>query len=160
MYDVYFGTTAPPPLVSSNQPATTYNPGTLNPSTTYYWRIVARDSLEATTSGPTWSFTTGTSSGGSFSIKGRVTTPAGGGLRGGGSSPLVGVLMTLTGAASATTKTDSDGNYTFSDLANGSYKVTPSLTGYTFSPTSRNIAVNGADVTGQDFTGTRTFRGR
>jgi subtilisin family serine protease len=57
-YDVYFGTTPSPPLVTSNQAATSYTPGTLVASTTYYWRMVARDNLGTTTSGPTWSFTT------------------------------------------------------------------------------------------------------
>lgn len=58
-YDVYFGTAAVPPLVSTNQAGTTYNTGTLLASTTYYWRIVPRNSCGATTGSPTtWSFTT------------------------------------------------------------------------------------------------------
>jgi uncharacterized surface protein with fasciclin (FAS1) repeats/subtilisin-like proprotein convertase family protein len=39
-YDVYFGTDANPPLVSANQIATTYNPGVLQPSTTYFWYVI------------------------------------------------------------------------------------------------------------------------
>jgi hypothetical protein len=59
-YDVYFGTTNPAnTLVSSNQAGTTYNPGTLNPNTTYYWRIVPRNSNGSATGCSTWSFTTG-----------------------------------------------------------------------------------------------------
>lgn len=57
-YDVYFGTTSTPPLVSSNQSSSTYNPGILAYDTTYYWRIVSWDSHNATTQGPLWSFTT------------------------------------------------------------------------------------------------------
>jgi len=57
-YDVYFGTTSPPPKVSSNQSSTTYNPGTLNLLTTYYWKIVAWDNHGASTAGPIWQFTT------------------------------------------------------------------------------------------------------
>lgn len=57
-YDVYFGTTANPPLVASNVPVKSYNPGLLVFSTTYRWRIVARDVHGATIGGPTWSFTT------------------------------------------------------------------------------------------------------
>ena len=38
---------------------TSYNPGSLSYSTTYYWKIVATDSQGATASGPVWSFTTG-----------------------------------------------------------------------------------------------------
>lgn len=56
-YDIYFGTNSTPPLVESNQSATTYNPGTLLTNTTYYWMIEADDG-SAQTEGPTWSFTT------------------------------------------------------------------------------------------------------
>ena len=57
-YDVYFGTSSNPPLVSGNQTGTSYNPGQLNNSTTYYWKIVAKDNQGGTTTGPVWSFTT------------------------------------------------------------------------------------------------------
>ncbi len=57
-YDVYFGTTNNPPLVSGNQTGTTYNPGGLSNSTTYYWKIVAKDNHGASTAGPVWSFST------------------------------------------------------------------------------------------------------
>lgn len=57
-YDVYFGTSSSPPLVSSDQSATTYDPGNLNYSTHYYWKIVAKDSIGAQTEGSVWDFTT------------------------------------------------------------------------------------------------------
>ena len=57
-YDVYFGMTTPPPKVSSNQTTSTYDPGSLDYNTTYYWRIVAWDNKGASTSSPIWSFTT------------------------------------------------------------------------------------------------------
>lgn len=57
-YDVYFGTTSPPPKVISNQSGATYNPGTMSSITTYYWKIVAWDSYALTTLGPLWQFTT------------------------------------------------------------------------------------------------------
>ncbi|MEM9236130.1 MAG: fibronectin type III domain-containing protein, partial [Verrucomicrobiota bacterium] len=59
-HDVYFGTSSP--LLAGdfqgNQSDTTFDPGPLSPNTTYYWRI---DEVNAfgTTTGPTWSFTTG-----------------------------------------------------------------------------------------------------
>ena len=59
-YDVYFGTASPPPLVASNIDTTYYAPGPLSPTTTYRWRIVARDPLGLFTTGPTWQFTTQT----------------------------------------------------------------------------------------------------
>jgi len=57
-YDVYFGLTSPPSKVSGNQTSASYNPGTMNENTTYYWRIVSWDSFGATTAGPIWKFTT------------------------------------------------------------------------------------------------------
>jgi hypothetical protein len=57
-YDVYFGSSSPPPLVSERQPGTSYGPGTLDYDTAYYWQIVATDSHDASTTGPLWDFTT------------------------------------------------------------------------------------------------------
>jgi len=60
--------------------------------------------------------------------------------------------MTLSGAAIGSTTTDATGTYTFSGLANGSYVVTPSQSGYTFTPSRASVNVNGAAVTGVNFT--------
>jgi PKD repeat protein len=58
-YDVYFGTVNPPTtMVSSAQSGTSYNPGAMGYSTTYYWKIVALDNHGASTYGPVWSFAT------------------------------------------------------------------------------------------------------
>jgi len=57
-YDVYFGTNETPPLVSSGQTATTYDPGILSYSTKHYWKIVATDNYDAVIEGPLWDFTT------------------------------------------------------------------------------------------------------
>ncbi len=57
-YDVYFGTSSNPPLVT-NIAGTTYSPGTLSASTRYYWRIVARNA-GGVASSATLSFVTGT----------------------------------------------------------------------------------------------------
>ena len=59
-YNVYFGSSATPPLVGTTS-GTTYTPGTLSNSTTYYWIVVATDS-SGTASSATWSFTTAASS--------------------------------------------------------------------------------------------------
>lgn len=67
-----------------------------------------------------------------------------------------GVTINLTGAATANTTTDASGNYSFSGLANGSYALTPSKNGYTFSPTSSAQTVNGENITSVNFTGTGT----
>jgi len=57
-HDVYFGTTNPPPF-QQNQTATTFDPGTLQVYTTYYWRI---DEVkpEGVTQGRVCKFTTRT----------------------------------------------------------------------------------------------------
>ncbi len=57
-YDFYFGTNNPPELISEKQSASNYNPGELNYSTTYYWKIVAFDTHNAETIGNVWQFTT------------------------------------------------------------------------------------------------------
>ena len=60
VYDVYFEADDPTPdiLVSDDQTATTYDPGTLDYETTYYWQIIAKDIHSASTDGPIWHFTT------------------------------------------------------------------------------------------------------
>jgi uncharacterized protein (TIGR03437 family) len=78
-YDVYLGTSAPPPLVT-NVPATSYAPGKLNAGTTYYWRVVARTSGFKIGSGPAWSFTTGPASVAAPSIHTGGVVPASGSL--------------------------------------------------------------------------------
>ncbi len=56
------------------------------------------------------------------------------------------------GGALLTTTADGSGNYNFTGLPNGTYTVTPSKSGYTFSPPNRSVTINGADVTGVNFT--------
>jgi hypothetical protein len=71
-----------------------------------------------------------------------------------GSAGLVGVTLTLSGETIQTTTTQSeeDGAYQFSGLSDGSYLVRPTLSGYTFDPRWVTVEVEGANVTGQDFT--------
>ncbi len=57
-YDVYFGTSNPPPKVASNISTSDYNLGNLQYYTFYYWRIVAWDDHAHSTSGPLWRFRT------------------------------------------------------------------------------------------------------
>ncbi len=55
-YDVYFGTSSSPSMAGTTATAN-YSPGTLSANTTYYWRVVAKNSAGSTSSA-TWSFTT------------------------------------------------------------------------------------------------------
>ena len=54
-YDVYFGTSTPVPV--GNVTTQNYPLSGLDPHTTYYWKIVAKNSC-GDSSGPVWSFTT------------------------------------------------------------------------------------------------------
>ena len=55
-HNVYFGT-AYPGTFRGSQSSTNFNPGTLAPNTTYYWRIDEVDQY-GTTAGTVWNFTT------------------------------------------------------------------------------------------------------
>jgi Bacterial pre-peptidase C-terminal domain len=87
---------------------------------------------------------------GGFTITGTVTMPAAT-YSISGSAGTSGATITA-GSASATS--DAANNYTISGLANGTYTVTPSKSGCTFSPASLSVTVSGANVTGQNFTAT------
>ena len=67
-------------------------------------------------------------------------------------STAAGAAVVLSGQSSATTTADGSGNYSFTGLSNGSYAITPSKSGYTFSPASLTATVNGANVSGENFT--------
>jgi hypothetical protein len=87
---------------------------------------------------------TGTTQGATYSISGTI-------------SPAVaanGTAVMLSGTAAATTVTNASGNYTFSGLAKGTYTLTPSNSGYSFTPASHNVTINAAQVTGVNFSGT------
>lgn len=79
---------------------------------------------------------------GTYSISGTVT---------GNNSGLQGVNVAL--GSTSTVSSDANGNYSFSGLANGTYVITPSKSGYTFAPSSATVKVDGSSVTGQIFTG-------
>ena len=67
-----------------------------------------------------------------------------------------GVTITLTGTDSSSTTTDALGSYRFRNAVNGSYTIIPSKVGYMFSPVSRNITVNNANIIRQNFKTTVT----
>jgi inhibitor of cysteine peptidase len=78
-----------------------------------------------------------------FSISGQVKL---------NSSGLAGVTVVLSGTTSVTTLTDSQGNYTFSDVVPGTYTVTPSKQGYGFSPPSQTVTITEGNMSGVNFT--------
>jgi hypothetical protein len=63
-----------------------------------------------------------------------------------------GASLTLGGASSSNATADTSGNYSFAGLTNGTYSVTPSKVGYTFSPTAQAALINNANLAGVNFT--------
>ncbi|MBM4091423.1 MAG: DUF11 domain-containing protein [Planctomycetes bacterium] len=77
-----------------------------------------------------------------YSISGQITDGSG--------HPIS--SATISDGAGHTATTDGNGNYTLSGLAAGTYTITPSKGGYTFTPASRTVTAP-PDATGQDFVG-------
>jgi hypothetical protein len=87
---------------------------------------------------------------GSFTVTGTVTTAAATySISGSAGAPGANVT---TGSSSATS--DAANNYTIGALPNGTYTVTPSKSGCTFTPASTSVTVSGANVAGINFTAT------
>jgi hypothetical protein len=80
-----------------------------------------------------------------FAVSGSVTTGAGAGVTG---------VSLSSGASSAST--DAAGAYSIANLVNGSYTITPSKAGCSFSPANRAVTVASANVGAQNFTATCT----
>ena len=57
-YNVYFGITSPPPIVSYFQTDTIYNPDTMTYGQNYYWQIVSWDNHGEFNESSIWEFTT------------------------------------------------------------------------------------------------------
>ena len=79
-----------------------------------------------------------------YSISGNVTLKAGG-------ASLSGVTVALSGSATGSTTTGSNGSYSFGNLPNGSYTLTPSMSGYGFNPPSANVTITNQSITGVNF---------
>ncbi|MBS1561136.1 MAG: SUMF1/EgtB/PvdO family nonheme iron enzyme [Bacteroidetes bacterium] len=78
-----------------------------------------------------------------YAVKGTVTPKT--------AEAVDGVTITMGTRTATTTAT---GAYSFSDVDTGSYVVTPSKAGITFTPATKSIKVSTADVTGVDFVAT------
>lgn len=56
-FDLYFGDTNPPVLVSEDMNVSTFDV-TISTNTTYYWRVVVKDDKQGATIGQIWNFRT------------------------------------------------------------------------------------------------------
>jgi uncharacterized protein (TIGR03437 family) len=106
----------------------------LNPSTTYYFLVWGQNS-GGTSQGSVMSFTTtGASTG--YDIAGEITLAG---------NALPDVTVTVSGPGNNSAATNSLGLYGVEVAAGGNYTLTPSLSGYTFSPASatfNNVSSN------------------
>ena len=59
---------------------------------------------------------------------------------------IAGVTITRSGTSGATTQTDAAGNYSFTNVAAGTYTITPSKPGYTFNQPSQTLSVTNANL--------------
>ncbi len=109
-YDIYLDTVNPPIVKTATDcAATNFLTGILQSNTTYFWKIVARDSHLNETQGPVWSFTT-TAVG---SISGSIITNITG-----QTTSVAGANITIAGTE-LTAVSDNDGHYIFIDVPIG-----------------------------------------
>jgi hypothetical protein len=64
------------------------------------------------------------------------------------------VPIQMTGDEIKSITTDANGKFSFNNQNNGFFTITPYVDGYSFSPSSQDVAVSGKSVTGIDFTST------
>ncbi|MBI4810039.1 MAG: hypothetical protein HY800_01045, partial [Ignavibacteriales bacterium] len=126
-YDVYLGTTNPPTtIVSADQVGTFYNYSGLSNSTTYYWKIVAKNAYGTTVAtGSPWSFGTILPPPGTFSLLspsgGATNQTVSGSLSWETSSDATGYDVYLSASDPPTTKVSSSQpgtTYNYSGLSN------------------------------------------
>jgi Domain of unknown function (DUF4082)/Bacterial Ig domain/Carboxypeptidase regulatory-like domain len=104
---------------------------TVTPSKTGFLFTPASQNVTLTNANATANFATQT-----FTVSGTISGVGGNGA-----------TVRLTGAATATVTASASGAYSFTGLAGGSYTVTPSKTGYAFSPSSQTVTVTNANLT-------------
>jgi hypothetical protein len=99
--------------------------------------------------GPNWTFATCAGVPLTFNISGHVVNAS--------NQPLLGINVHLDGSTTRDTTTDATGGYSFAGLVQqGNFTVTPSETGYGFTPPSRSVNNLQSDQTSVDFTGALT----
>jgi hypothetical protein len=80
----------------------------------------------------------------SYIVAGRIATSTG--------APLAGVIVTRNmGSVLVAVSTNSAGYFLFTKVPSGAYTIQPSLTGRSFAPASKTVAVAGTNSTGNNF---------
>jgi arylsulfatase A-like enzyme len=81
----------------------------------------------------------------SYEISGTITE---------GGTPSANVDVNINGNVTTSVKTDANGNYIFAALPEGTYTITPNLSGFSFAPVNQSVYIITSSVTGIDFTAT------
>ncbi len=126
--------------VAFTSPITTYS---VSPSGTPVAVTVSSDQVATTLSAIISTIKNGTAPTGS--ITGSIT------LHGSGLSE-----VSVTLSSGTTSLTSSSGFYSFSNVPDGSYTITPALNGYVFNPSTISTTVTSSAATGKNFTSTNT----
>ena len=116
-------------MVSPSRSGYTFNPGTQAAT------VNGGDSTGI-------NFTATAQSSPTFTISGTIAPASSGG----------GATVSLSGTSTATTTANNSGVYSFSGLTNGNYAVSPSRSGFVFTPSQKTLTINGANVDAVNFT--------
>ncbi len=162
----FSGTISPAPngnvaTVALSQNGTTVAMTTVGASGSYSFSNVANGTYVVTPSETGFTFTptsqsvtvsgnpvtvpvfTATATGSAYTISGTITNGSG-----------ANVMLTQNGTTIATMMADTSGKYTFANLPNGTYTVTPTKTSFVFSPVNQTVTVNGSNVVVGNITAT------
>ncbi len=150
-YRVFHSTTAGGPYtyfgITTDKSASSLIVTGLNPGTTYYFVVQTRtnphtDNQNTVDSEYSAEVSAGTSSPGTLTISGTITS---------GGNGLQGVTVTLSNGG-GTAVTDDNGDYSVTVIYGWTGTATPSKPGYNFSPANRSYTNVTVDQTGQDYT--------
>jgi hypothetical protein len=130
--------------VSSNGSTTLTVSGTPTSAQTVSFTASVTDSASHTVGSITYSVVVSTT----YNIGGQITI-----YNGCGTVPTISLLLTQGTNRIQTVTTDSNGNFTFMGIANGTYTVTPSISGPTsvFYPATQSVTVASSNITNSNF---------
>ncbi|MDD2898524.1 MAG: carboxypeptidase-like regulatory domain-containing protein [Desulfuromonadaceae bacterium] len=130
-------------IASVTSSTLTFTDTTVSAATAYAFEVKARDAAGNISAGSTVNITTSPIV--TYTLSGRVTKVSDG-------TGLPSVFVAISGSGTGVFFTDAQGNYTITGVRQGTYTITPSLSGYAFSPQSRTINVTSSNINGLDFT--------
>ena len=134
-------------LIDAVGTAVTYSDITAAQGTTYSYKVVAFDaahnfSAASSTVAVTTPVLVTPGDSQQYTLSGKVTYNGTG---------VAGVVLTIIGTGYGSTISDASGNYTFSQVVNGSYSISAALAGYAFTPASLSFSVTGSSITNLNF---------